>query len=201
MELESAYISFVTSEHRRPASPAELGFSGVLAGEAFPAGWRKLEAAILRQRFDAALRLLSSDAGAANYSTPETLLALFFTWFEQMGDLQPFIQALQRVEPQPVLGENYLAEVKPAFLDLMKGLVAEGVEQGLIARRWGATSFYPDLFWAKAALLMRFWLYDNSPGFERTDAAIEKTLRFLFDLIQPNALDSGTDLFRFLFRF
>jgi hypothetical protein len=201
MELESAYISFVAAEQRRPASPAELGFSSALAGEDFPAGWRKLEAAILRRRFDAALRLLSSDARAASYNSPETLLALFFTWFEQMGDLHPFMQTLHRLDPQPVLGESYLAEVKPAFLDLMKGLVAEGVENGAIARRWGATSFYPDLFWAKAALLMRFWLYDDSPGFERTDAAIEKSLRFLFDLIQPNALDSGTDLFRFLFRF
>jgi hypothetical protein len=39
---------------------------------------------------------------------------------------------------------------------------------------------------------------DDSKGFERTDAFVEKSAAVAFDLIRTQALDSAVDLARFL---
>jgi ubiquinone biosynthesis protein COQ9 len=46
--------------------------------------------------------------------------------------------------------------------------------------------------------VIAFLLKDESQRFERTDAFIEKTVAFAFDLIRTQAIDSGIDLARFL---
>ena len=46
--------------------------------------------------------------------------------------------------------------------------------------------------------MVEFTLADDSSGFERTDAYIEKSVRLAFDVIGTQAVDSAFDLFRFL---
>ena len=45
---------------------------------------------------------------------------------------------------------------------------------------------------------MRFWIEDRSPGFEKTDIAIEKSVRSVFDLFDNTPLDSIVDFGKFL---
>jgi ubiquinone biosynthesis protein COQ9 len=46
--------------------------------------------------------------------------------------------------------------------------------------------------------VIAFLLKDESKRFERTDAFIEKTVAFAFDVIRTQAIDSAFDLARFL---
>jgi ubiquinone biosynthesis protein COQ9 len=46
--------------------------------------------------------------------------------------------------------------------------------------------------------VISFLLKDESQRFERTDAFIEKTVAFAFDVIRTQAIDSAFDLARFL---
>jgi hypothetical protein len=46
--------------------------------------------------------------------------------------------------------------------------------------------------------VLEYFLKDESQGFERTDAFIEKTVEFAFDLLRTQAIDSAADLARFL---
>jgi hypothetical protein len=39
-----------------------------------------------------------------------------------------------------------------------------------------------------------FWANDKSDHKENTDVMVEKTIHFTFDLLAPNAIDSGMDL-------
>ena len=47
---------------------------------------------------------------------------------------------------------------------------------------------------------MLFWKEDNSPGFEKTDAAIEKSVNLAFDLIGKGAVDSAIDFAKFMYQ-
>ena len=48
--------------------------------------------------------------------------------------------------------------------------------------------------------LLLFWKDDESPGFEKTDAAVEKSVNLAFDLIGKGAVDSFIDFAKFLYQ-
>jgi len=48
--------------------------------------------------------------------------------------------------------------------------------------------------------LLVFWKEDESPGFEKTDAAVEKSVNLAFDLIGKGAVDSFIDFAKFLYQ-
>jgi hypothetical protein len=50
------------------------------------------------------------------------------------------------------------------------------------------------------AFLLIFWKDDTSAGFEKTDAAIEKSVNLAFDLIGKGAVDSIFDFAKFLYQ-
>jgi hypothetical protein len=62
------------------------------------------------------------------------------------------------------------------------------------------TEKYDEALWLQVGFVFRYWLDDNSPRFEKTDAAIEKSVNFAFDLMGKSALDSFLDLAKFLYQ-
>jgi hypothetical protein len=59
---------------------------------------------------------------------------------------------------------------------------------------------YPQLFWIHMGFMLIFWKDDGSPGFESTDAAIEKSVNLAFDLIGKGAVDTAIDFAKFLYQ-
>jgi hypothetical protein len=47
---------------------------------------------------------------------------------------------------------------------------------------------------------MKFWLDDESAGFEKTDLFIEKSIRATFDVLAISPLESVIDFVKFLFK-
>ncbi|MEI7774534.1 MAG: hypothetical protein WCK17_07130, partial [Verrucomicrobiota bacterium] len=59
-------------------------------------------------------------------------------------------------------------------------------------------ALYPDAFYTHFRGVIDFSLKDDSRGYERTDAFIEKSVAVAFDLIRTQVVDSALDLARFL---
>ena len=146
-----------------------------------------------------ARRLLGSDVTFAEYSSREQVLALFYTWLELLGPQRDFLRKLEKIQPWTKTASLWDG-VKPVFLAWTKELIDQGLEARDIARRPFLPDYYPQLLWADAMVVMSQWLYDPTEDLSRTDALVEKSVNFLFDLLQPNALDSGWDLVSFVLR-
>ena len=54
--------------------------------------------------------------------------------------------------------------------------------------------------WIQLLFLLKFWMEDSSAGFEKTDMAIEKSVRTVFDLFDTNSFDSVIDFGKFLWK-
>jgi hypothetical protein len=76
----------------------------------------------------------------------------------------------------------------------------DGKTKGEVAERPYLDKRYPQLFWVHLALLLMFWKGDDSAGFEKTDAFIEKSVNLAFDLIGKGAVDSAIDFGKFLYQ-
>ena len=79
----------------------------------------------------------------------------------------------------------------------MGTLVQEGLSTEEIAKRQLISDKYKYLLWAQPVSIFKFWVKDESDNFEETDALIEKTVNFSFDLMRSNSLDSFFDLAKF----
>ena len=49
-------------------------------------------------------------------------------------------------------------------------------------------------------LIMKFWMEDTSPAFEKTDVLIEKSVQAGFEMINTKPLESIIDLGKFLWK-
>ena len=59
---------------------------------------------------------------------------------------------------------------------------------------------FSEATWVQLLFLMKFWKEDNSPGFEKTDMAIEKSVNTVFDVFDNTPLESIIDLGKFLWQ-
>jgi hypothetical protein len=78
-------------------------------------------------------------------------------------------------------------------------LVTEGKDTTEVAER-PFTNQYEKAFWLHFLFITRFWVNDDSSDFEKTDAAIEKSVNLAFDLVGKGPLDSMLDFAKFLFQ-
>jgi hypothetical protein len=98
----------------------------------------------------------------------------------------------------PISNPSELQGLRTNFLAFERQLVERGIETGEIADRCGISCLYPGILYIHLRLVVAHYLKDESEGFERTDAFIEKTVALAFDLFQSQAIDSAADLLRFL---
>lgn len=198
--LQEAYIETVLRTGRRPASVhafmQDQGQAEAVFYEAFTS-FAHLERSLMTALFQKAVDTLRAAPEYAEYGTREKLLALFFTWTEVMLTQRSLVLFIHERQPAGLTGQGSLRQVAEAFRETAGEILREGRNTGEVADRWVVSRWYRDACWVQARLIFRFWLADQSPAFERTDAIIEKSVNFLMDLIQPNALDSGVDLLRF----
>ena len=57
-----------------------------------------------------------------------------------------------------------------------------------------------EVLWMHFIAIFHFWLNDTSPSFEKTDMAIEKSVRIVFDVFDNTPIDSIVDFGKFLWK-
>jgi hypothetical protein len=89
---------------------------------------------------------------------------------------------------------------KSKFKDFANEIILEGKETEEIANRPVISDRYDEALWFQVWFVFQFWLKDASPAFEKTDAAIEKSVNLAFDLMGKSALDTFIDFAKFLYQ-
>jgi hypothetical protein len=59
---------------------------------------------------------------------------------------------------------------------------------------------FSEAAWLQTLFLLKFWMDDNSPQFEKTDVAIEKSVNTVFDVFDNTPLERVLDFGKFLFK-
>ncbi len=204
-QLIESYEQFLTQQGRRPASVKafvdgleDTSLTQVAFFKEFNS-FEAIEAAIFGAYFDVVATALKDDPTYQTYPAAQRLAAIYFTWIERLGQSRSLLLVMRDAE-QSWGFPSFIDGAKAGFQQLVGELIREGIDEEQIADRFFITQFYPQVLWNQARFLIQFWLYDNSPSFQRTDASVEKITRFTFDLLGPNLVDSGWDLLRFITR-
>ncbi|MGF1482759.1 MAG: TetR/AcrR family transcriptional regulator [Opitutales bacterium] len=195
-----AYVDYVLEEGKEPASVytfcKKLDLSEADFYKVFPS-FKTVENAFWRRLAHEAQASLESDPESASLNARQKVLAYFYSLVEQVNARRSFV-LLRFPGFKPPMVPCGLDGLQSQFEDYLTPVLNAAVETEEIAKRGRLNDTYPYLFYQQFLFVLDFCIKDDSHGFERTDALIEKTVNLAFDLIERQALESAFDLFRFL---
>lgn len=199
-KLLNSYIDFVLENGKRPSSVHSFTKEIKLKEGTFFKyfnSFEQLEKDFWLNIFESVLKNIQEEEEYTSYSVNEKLLSFYFAWIETLKDHREF--AIYTIK------EERIYEVYPEAFELFresfeqfgKQLVEEGIATGEIANRMFISDKYKYALWYQPVTIVKFWVKDKSENFADTDALIEKTVNFSFDLMRSNTIDSFFDLAKF----
>lgn len=201
VKIQQAYQAFIKNKCKKPESfdafSEHLKSMDIELKDVYHSLTR-IERDIVLGTFTETLSRLENEPEYLEFSTREKVLACYFTWLEELVEIREMLKVLTKHSLISPVTERFLKSVEPVFKTYIEDLLIEGADTGEIADRKIIESRYPVILWYNTRFILQYWLNDDSEDYERTDAAIEKAVNFVFDLLAPNLIDSGFDLLKFL---
>lgn len=199
-KIYNKFIAYVLLNKKRPAS-IHTFMEGLKLKEGtfykYFHSFDELVKEFWKTIFDRTLQEIQSQEVYVSYSVNEKLLAFYFSWVEALKDYREYIKYVIEEEKIYQLYPDDFELFKLAFEDYSAKLVEEGLATEEIASRMYLTDKYKYVLWYQPVSIVKFWVKDESKNFEDTDALIEKTVNFSFDLMRSNGIDSFFDLAKF----
>ena len=157
-----------------------------------------IKESIFSKFFDNAYTLIIKEKGFDAQVPKEKLLSFYFTFFEVLLLNRSYVLFILSNSGEKMQKLSSLRRLRNSFKQFASGLI----EQGNTSKQSILTK-HPELIfsegaWLQLLFLLKFWMEDSSPGFEKTDMAIEKSVQTVFELFDNTPLDSVIDFGKFL---
>ncbi|MCI4667666.1 MAG: TetR/AcrR family transcriptional regulator [Bacteroidia bacterium] len=201
--IKEQYLNFLLEHGKRPASVFKFMKNlGQQEADFYKEynSFDALEAVVFKGYFEEVMTDLKADETYQSYPSRQKLAAIYYTWFEKLKLQRSLVSIMDNSGNRGMWGPAYLEGTEESFKNEVNAILIDGIDAGDIADRWFVNQLYPGILWNQAKFLLGLWIYDNSKDFSATDASIEKLVRFTFDLIEPNLIDSGWDLLVYTFK-
>lgn len=144
--------------------------------------------------------IIDEDGNFSNYSEKDKLLTIYFSLFEIFTLNRSYI--LFTLETEKIELKNIL-QLK-AFRKEFKSFIEERVSETTLLKNEKISAFTKPIMsegsWLQFLFILKFWMDDSSPNFEKTDVLIEKWITTTSLFLDNKPLESLFDLAKFLFK-
>ena len=202
-KIKSSYIEYLLTNGKRPASVYKFCLDlGIKEDDFYQVmgSFDGLEKLIWKGFIEKTIDRLNKDNSFRGFTSREKILAFYFTLLEELRQNRSYVLFQLENSRKPELIPEYIKTFKSIFESFFESILNEGKGNGEVATRPVLDKRYPQLFWLHMGFILLFWKEDDSPDFENTDAAIEKSVNLAFDLIGKGAVDSAIDFAKFLYQ-
>lgn len=202
-KIVSLYMEEVLENEIVPKSVYKFCKSKKIKEEEFYSSFGSFEGLqkeIWRMFFTHTESLLRKDKSYTSYSVREKLLTFYYTFFENLTLNRSYVLFVLDGANSPLENHKQLSGLRSSIRDFASELAEENNEEKLSRLSKARPQVVAEAVWVQLVLLLKFWMNDNSPGFEKTDLAIEKSVNTVFDLFDATPLDSLFDLGKFLYK-
>ncbi len=146
-----------------------------------------------------AIATINKDKAYGSYADKDKLLALYFTIFEVFTLNRSYILYALKENKE---GLKNLLEIS-LFRKEFKEFVADIIKTDTptsekIARL--TKPVFSEGAWIQFLFILKFWLEDQSKGFEKTDILIEKSVNTVVGLLSTKQLEDLFDLGKFIWK-
>ncbi len=202
-KITAAYMEWVLTKEKAPLSVykfcKENNFTETEFYKHF-GSFNGLQIAIWNDFYEETIRLANRDEGYETYTNKEKMLTFFYTFFELLTLNRSYVLFTLREHQNVMKNLSQLKELRKKIKHFAADLIRENNEdKNLKILRQSVTVFSKGA-WLQTLFLLKYWMDDNSAGFENTDIAIEKSVRAIFDVFDTQPLESVLDFGKFLWK-
>lgn len=144
--------------------------------------------------------LLAKNKEYESFSNKDKMLTFFFTFFELLTLNRSYVLFALQNERSVMKNMEQLKGLRK----YLKGFASELIEAGNEGKALKISKHNPSVFsegaWLQFLFILKFWMDDDSAGFEKTDVAIEKSVTTVFDVFDNTPLDNIIDFGKFLLK-
>ncbi|MAZ38039.1 MAG: heat-shock protein [Crocinitomicaceae bacterium] len=197
----SAYMNHILEHGTRPKNVFVFAKELKISEQEFYqhyASFDVLEQEVFTTFFTNTLELLHKNKDYSTFDSKNKLLSFYFTFFEIMNRNRSYIiHMLSQGKMESMKSLAPLRKHFKAFIDDLELDSLDLVQENL--NRIKAKSL-SEIAWAQLLFTVKFWMSDTSPGFEKTDVFIEKSINTTVDLVASKPFEGLIDLGKFLFK-
>lgn len=159
-----------------------------------------LEKEVWNHFFDHTMSLLQKDEAYHGYENREKLLSFYYTFFELLMLNRSYVLQVTHEGKGGLKDLEQLKGLRSRVKEFARGLIEQANEEKQLKVSQRSPQIFSEGAWLQLLLIMKFWIEDESSGFEKTDVFIEKSVNTVFDLFESTPLDKVLDLGKFLWK-
>lgn len=196
------YTKYVLTNNAKPKSVYAFAESNNMKEAEFYkyfGSFEGIDVAVFVDLFLNTMKLLEKDKEFQKGNARHKLLSFYFTYFEMLTANRSLVVYILKQYNYPLKALRTLTGLKQVYTDFVRSLDIDTIELPIDGKRI-AKKGVSEASFAQLLFIMKFWLNDNSPSFEKTDVLIEKSIHAGFEVINTQPFNSILDLGKFLWK-
>ena len=199
----SMYMNYTLEHNEKPKSVYLFTKENGLDEDEFYSLFAKLEnieKELFKMFFVKTLSLLELDTKYQSYDMKNKMLSFYFTFFELLNVNRSFAVVSLNGNQNLLNNLMQLSSLRNSFKKYISEIIGE--ENRIQIEKLEALKdrTVQEAAWIQLLITLKFWLDDDSAGFEKTDLFIEKSVTATFEMLNITALESLIDFGKFIFK-
>ncbi len=140
---------------------------------------------------------------AKEYETAENkdkMLIFFYTFFEMLTANRSYVLFALEESKDVMKNMTQLKELRTHIKKYASSLIEERNDTQQLKILKHPAKIFSEGAWLQTLVILKYWMDDSSPSFEKTDLVIEKSVRVIFDVFQTTPLESMVDFGKFMWK-
>lgn len=202
-KIITMYMDFVLENETRPQSVYKFCKENKIKEEEFYAHFGSFEAlqkGIWVKFYANTVGVMQKNKDYESFSNKDKMLTFFYTMFELLTMNRSYVLFTLGKERKMIDKMSELKDLRVHIKDFASELIEEGNSEKTLKITKQSPKVFSEGAWVQFVFLLKFWMDDSSPAFEKTDVAIEKSVTTIFDVFDNTPLDSLIDFGKFLYK-
>lgn len=202
-EIISVYMDYVLLNEKIPLSVYKFCKVNNLTEAEFYkhfGSFQGLQIEIWNSLFQQSILVINQDEVYSTYTNREKMLAFYYTFFEMLTLNRSYMLFVLREHKDVMRNLSQLKGLRRNVKHFASQLIQEKNEEKQLKILKQSVTIFSEGAWLQTLFLLKYWMDDNSAGFENTDLAIEKSVRAIFDVFDTKPMESILDFGKFLWK-
>ena len=130
----------------------------------------------------------------------EKMLIFFYTFFEMLTANRSYVLFALDESKDMMKNMVQLKDLRTHIKKYTSSLIEERNDAQQLKLLKHHSKIFSEGAWLQTLFILKYWMDDRSPSFEKTDLVIEKSVRAIFDVFETTPLESLVDFGKFMWK-
>ncbi len=202
-KIISMYMNYRLENTDRPKSVYQFAKENGFEEAVFYSFFGTLESVekeIYKIFIEKTIDMIQKDPAYGNYDMKSKMLSFYFTLFEMLSANRSYVLLTLKEHKNQLKNLMQLSSLRVEFKNYVSEIITDQERTQFEKLQNIQEKAIQESAWIQFLLILKFWIDDESPSFEKTDIFIEKSVKAAFELMNITPIESVIDLGKFLFK-